>query len=194
MKKHLILSLVVLAAFSLSAMAANVSVPFTTSSSVQVSLFADTFQMNGNTGTLTLTDNNTTTNTINSGIFHVGDSGGNVGTLPFVLTYDLTLDGVTHSLSQNAILSVGANFDELTASAGSGPVEFDIPVGSWDVTLDAFDSGQISAFPTDNPIDGQADFVPVPAPVNSAPEPSSFMLLCSGFFGLAALKFRNGRT
>jgi uncharacterized protein YaiE (UPF0345 family) len=205
-KKHLISSLVVFAAFSLSAMAT--SLPYVSSSTAPINFVppfgtGDQLQMQGDSGMVTVNSGTTKTNLVNIAAYTVGDSFACAqeldscpftGTLPIVVTYNLTFDGVTHSLSQNGLMSISLAFDEVTTSTGA-PVQFDTVDGSWNVNLDAFDSGQITAAGGPFLINANADFSPIPStvPPTPTPEPSSFLLLGAGFSGLAALKFRNCR-
>jgi len=161
----LVLSLAIFAATSV--VAGPISVAFSTSAATLSFLFpspvggGDTLQLNGSSGSLGLDTTSPTTNFINAGTYTtVGTNG--TGVLFPTLSYDLTLDGVTQTLSQGVTWSITLTIDTFVTTA-SAPIQFVTSAGIWNVTLEAFsfsNGGQTGV----RPIQVQADFSPVPEP------------------------------
>jgi hypothetical protein len=122
-----------------------------------------------------------TTTIVNAGTYTtVGTPGADVR-YP-ILSYDLTLDGVTHTLSQAATWTITTGPDTFVTTA-SAPVQFVTPDGIWNVTLEAF-SFSNQATIGELPIQVSADFDPVP-------EPATFATVgCVTLAGLAVLRRR----
>lgn len=164
------------------AAAGTVTVSYSTSSAGPNNYAADNFSLAGQSGTLTLNDSGTATQTINSGSYYTGDSGQFTGTEPLALSYSLTLDGVTQTLTQTASWAITTSFDTLDVAASS-PVLFVTPQGNWDVTLDAFSYSSAQVFVTD-PLTFQADFA---STRTSTPEPASLFLVGTSMLGIGLL-------
>jgi len=160
------------------AAAGTLDVSYSTSAAGPYNNAADSFSLGGQSGTLTLNDSGITTQTINSGYYTTGDSGPFTGAEPLTLSYSLTLDGVTHTLTQTATSwAITPSVDTLDVAASS-PVLFVTPQGNWDVTLDAF-SFSTAQLGTDT-LAFQADFA-------STPEPDSLFLVGTSLVGIGLL-------
>jgi hypothetical protein len=126
-----------------------------------------------------------TTAGINAATFTTGHSGNVNVSESLTLSYDLTLDGVTQLVSQPATWTVTVPGDSFVALAASSPVLFVTPVGSWEVTLNAYSF----AFP--GPDLGVPASLLTTATFAPVPEPSSLALIVAGvmvFLGLAVKK------
>lgn len=166
------------ALFATCAAADPINVPYTTTGVNLTFLFndggGDTFNLTGLNGTLALDNSATTTNAINVGTYTTVYTNG-TGVQTFDLSYDLTLDGVTHTLTQPTTWTITLGDDTFVTGLSSAPVLFDTPSGAWNVTLDAFSINNGAVAGT-IPLEVSADFAPVP-------EPSSLLLLGTGAIG-----------
>jgi PEP-CTERM motif len=162
-----------------SAAATPVVVSFSTTGLGPLAFGGDTFSMTGASGTLGLDTVLPTSNTVNTALWNVGDSGSFTGTQNLTLSYFLTFDGVTHLLSQSATWSITPSIDTFTAVAGSAPVLFDTPSGDWFVALNAFSFSATSFGLRTQSV--SARFTPT-----VVPEPTSLALLGIGVLGLLA--------
>jgi len=181
MKVRTAVILVALLVLTLTVVAsANVTVGYATTTFGPQTFQGDSFALNGQSGTLSLSTVTTTTSDINGAVFLVGYSAVAYASEALTVSYDLTLDGVTHTLSQPATWSVTPSIDTFTAAAGS-PVLFVTPSGTWLVALDAYSipATNIGTFTQST----AADFVPVP-------EPSSLLLLGLPSIAVAWRRYR----
>ena len=174
------------AAFPVAAEADPVTVSFSTAGAGPFSFQADTFSLNGQVGLIALDTASSTTANINTAVFFTGNSGSFNGTETLVLTYALTLDGITHDLTQMATWWVTPPRDSFITMSASSPVLFDTPSGTWNVRLGAY---SLSAVTLDI---GVTQNVQTPADFE-VPEPDAMELLTPGLLlvGLLLLKKRN---
>jgi len=168
------------ALFSIPAVADPVTVGYSTTGAGPFTFEADNFSLTGQTGFLTLDTVSSTTTNINTALFFTGNSGSFIGTQTFALTYDLTLDGVTQSVTQMATWTISPALDTFVTAAGSSPVLFDTPAGRWSVTLGAY---SVVAVPSDigttQIASTSADF--------AVPEPGAIALFTSSLLMLRML-------
>lgn len=179
--------------FALSAVADPIDVPYMTTGTTMSYLFmgggGDTLDMIGTSGVLALDSGATTTaNILNATYTTVSTWGTGVRTLN--LSYDLTLDGVTHTISQPATWTITLGPDTFAADAGA-PVTFDTAMGSWNVTADPFTIDNGAAVGT-IPLSIQADFLPIPG--TTVPEPGSILVTAGMLAGLGLLRRRITRS
>jgi hypothetical protein len=161
--------------FTVPAVANNVTVTYSTDATGTFSYQADTFSLGGQSGSVVLDTAVPIIGNINNATFTVGNSGFFDGSEQLTISYDLTLAGVTETVSQLATWTITPGLDTLFTVSASAPVLFSTPSGSWDVTLEgySFAPGAFGAFTAPTP----ALFVPTP-------EPASLLLLGSGLLGL----------
>ena len=173
--------------FATYATADPINIPYMTTGTTLNFVFpyggGDTLTLTGTSGSLALSDAGTSTANILTGTYTTVPTFG-TGVQSLNMTYDLTLDGVTHTLIQPANWTITWGPDTFVAGSGA-PVDFDTPMGLWSVTPDAFtiDNGAVAGtirFAV------QADFVDPP----SLPEPGTlFGTLCL-FAGLLLMRRR----
>ncbi|GEM_PF-2497188 len=176
--------------FGTYAMADTINVPYMTTGTNLSFLFedggGDTLTLLGTSGVLGLSSTGITTATILNGTYTTASTGG-TGVRSLNFTYDLTLDGVTHTMSQPATWTITWGPDTFVADAGTAPVTFETPMGTWNVTPDAFSINNGAAVGT-VPFSIRADFVP--APSSTVPEPGSLLAAAGVLAGLALTRRR----
>ena len=123
---------------ALTSFAAAGSVSYLTTAYGPQTFQADTFLLTGQSGNVSLNTVGITTADINFASFTVGDSGSFNGSEPLTITFDLTLDGVTHTLTQQATWTITPSQDSFITVTASGPVLFVTTDGTWNVTLDPY--------------------------------------------------------
>ena len=165
------------ALFSIPAVADPITVGYSTTGSGPFTFEADNFSLTGQAGFLTLDTVSSTTTNINTAVFFTGDSGSFIGTQTLTLAYDLTLDGVTQSVTQMATWTITPPLDTFATVAASSPVLFDTPAGKWNVTLGAYSFAAVSSDI------GTTQVAPTPADF-AVPEPSAIALFTSSLLML----------
>ena len=153
------------------------------------SFFGDNFSLSGTggSGLLTLDTTASTSATVNQALLDIANyTNDNYGyeTQPLGLSFDLTLGGVTHTLTQSGTWSITPTFDSVLAAAAWVPVRFDTSGGSWDVRLNSFavGGGVLGMFRA-----------PVTASIQPVPEPASIVLLGTAFIGCGIQRWRKRR-
>jgi PEP-CTERM motif len=179
--------LIMIIAFAPQANATPITVSFSSTGLGPLTFHADKFSLSGESaGTLTLDSVLSVSQIVNKATFTVGF--GASGTENLTLSYFLTVDGVTHTVSQSATWLITDPGDDFITLAASAPVLFVTGAGSWEVTLDAYafpiTASGTSTLPT------PATFTPTP--FTSTPEPASIMLFGTGLIAIGGL-IRNGR-
>jgi hypothetical protein len=167
--------------------ASPIAVSFGTGSTALQSFFGDVFSLTGGLGFLSLDTAASTSVTVNTALLDIAnytnDNGG-YETQPIGLSFDLTLDGVTHTLTQNATWSITPSFDSVLSAGASAPVEFDTTSGSWGVSLNSFSvgGGILGTFTA-----------PVTADIQPVPEPASIVLFGTALVGGSMQRWRKRR-
>jgi hypothetical protein len=159
---------------------------FHTSSTNLGTFFGDQFSESGLTGMLNLDTSASKVVTVSTANFNIADytyDNGGFESKPITLAFDMTLDGVTHSLTQTGTWSITPTWDSMLTFNSVAPVLFNTPDGSWNVSLLGFSvgGGVLGSFSA--PI--QAQLTPTPTP-----EPGTLMLLCAGLAGGGIRRWR----
>jgi hypothetical protein len=123
------------AALAIPASADPITLTYSTSGMAPLAFRADEFLLTAQNGFLS--SGAVTAANINAAAFYTGDSGDFSGFEPVVLSYNLTLDGVTHGVTQLATWKITPALDTFTVSASS-PVYFGTAAGTWDVTMGGY--------------------------------------------------------
>ena len=181
MKGKLAVLVLVASVCTLTSLAAAATVSYSPAPYGPQAYQADAFSLTGQSGTVSLSSTSTTTADINTANFTVGDSGSFSGSQPLTISYGLTLDGVTHTLTQQATWTITPSQDTFVTVASSAPVLFVTPSGNWNVALDGYSipANAMTTFTASTP----ADFTPTP-------EPGTLLMLGSGVIGLAGVARR----
>jgi hypothetical protein len=160
---------------AIPAEASPIVLSFESGSTALQSLFGDNFSLSeiGTGGFLTVNSGTVTTVTLNKATLDIADYtnyNGGYATRLLDLSFALTLDGITHTLTQNAQWSITPTFDSVVSAAASTPVEFDTASGAWSVSLNGFSvgGGALGTFSA-----------PVTAKVRGVPEPATILLFAT---------------
>jgi len=159
--------------FVSQAQAGPTSLPYSTTGLGPLMFQADTFSLGGQSGTVLLSTDFSTIAGINTAVFTTGNSPGFNGSESLLLSYTLTLDGVSETLSQSATWTVTESEDGFITFAASSPVLFVTPAGDWYVSLNSYAFGPVTSVGVTESQSTMATFTPVP-------EPASMMLFGSG--------------
>ena len=178
MKRRLgILTIAAVVALAASAADASpVTVAFSSTSTNLTPFYGDRFSESGLSGFLDLDTSLSKSVTVNVANLNIVDytyDNGGFEAQPVTLGFDLTLDGVTHSLSQTGTWSITPTFDSMLSFAALSSVVFNTAHGTWNVSLLGFSvgGGVLGAFSA--PV--QAQVTPTPTP-----EPATLLLLGTG--------------
>src|ERR1700687_3739532 len=126
------------AVFAIPAAASNVTLSYSATAAGPFNFQADTFSLGGQSGSVILDTAVPIVGNINNATFTVGDSGNFDGSEQLTISYDLTLAGVTETVSQLATWTITPGLDTLFTVSASAPVLFSTPSGSWDVILEGY--------------------------------------------------------
>ena len=151
-----------LAALTGAAVAAPVNLSYTASGSPVQSFLADTVQLVGQAGNLALDSAAATSHAVNTLALVVGDSGQASDSTSIALSFDLTVGGVTHTLTQAANWTITPTVDTLQVLASASPVLFDTGSGRWAVSLGSFSISPTALGTWRSTV--TASFQPVPEP------------------------------
>ena len=164
--------------------ASPVTLGFHTSSTNLGTFFGDQFSESGLSGWLNLDTAVSKVVTVSTANFNIVDytyDNGGFESKPITLAFDMTLDGVTHSLTQTGTWSITPTWDSMLTFNSVAPVLFDTPDGSWSVSLLGFSvgGGVLGSFSA-----------PIQAQATPTPEPGTLMLLCAGLAGGGIRRWR----
>jgi hypothetical protein len=166
--------------------ASPIVLSFESGSTALQSFFGDNFSLSetGTAGFLAVNSGAATTVTLNKATLDIADYtnvNGGYETRPLDLSFALTLDGITHTLTQNAMWSITPTFDSVVSAAASTPVEFDTASGPWTISLNGFSvgGGVLGTFSA-----------PVTADVQPVPEPASILLFATGLVAAGIQRWR----
>jgi len=164
--------------------ASPVTLGFHTSSTNLGTFFGDQFSESGLSGWLNLDTAVSKVVTVSTANFNIVDytyDNGGFESKPITLAFDMTLDGVTHSLTQTGTWSITPTWDSMLTFNSVAPVLFNTPDGSWSVSLLGFSvgGGVLGSFSA-----------PIQAQATPTPEPGTLMLLCAGLAGGGIRRWR----
>jgi PEP-CTERM motif-containing protein len=164
--------------------ASPVTLGFHTSSTSLGTFFGDQFSESGLSGLLNLDTSVSKVVTVSTANFNIVDytyDNGGFESKPITLSFDMTLDGVTHSLTQTGTWSITPTWDSMLSFNSVAPVLFNTPDGSWNVSLLGFSvgGGVLGSFSA-----------PIQAQATPTPEPGTLMLLCAGLAGGGIRRWR----
>jgi hypothetical protein len=190
MKKHFGILTVAMAAALVAgtAEAGPVTLAFSSTGTGPSAFYGDRFSESGMSGFLNLDTSLSKTVTINGALLNIADytyDNGGFEAKPVTLGFDLTLDGVTHSLSQTGTWSITPSFDSMLSFTSLSPVLFNTPDGSWNVSLLGFSvgGGTLGMFTTS-----------VQAQATPTPEPTTLLLIGTGLIGGGIQRWRKRRN
>src|SRR6266852_7656352 len=128
MKRRLGILALALPLLAIPADASPIAISFGGGTTALQSFFGDAFSLTGGLGFLSLDTDASTSVTVNTALLDIAnytnDNGG-YETQPIGLSFDLTLNGVTHTLTQQATWSITPTYDSVFSVAASAHTEFD---------------------------------------------------------------------